>query len=131
MASRCAMGTATITSREIDTIVGRIMIARITPALNSPIPKAGPEKTWMNPSRCTIAASTVSRRSGLRTNTPHRPTTTLGMAASSSIRNVNGMASHGGASSARKIAVNRLIGTAMRSARNDDSSVPATKGSAP
>ena len=37
-------GTAVITSREMDTIVGRIMIARMTPAANSPTPKGGPMK---------------------------------------------------------------------------------------
>ena len=112
-------------------MVGTIMIARTTLALNSPIPNTGPLKIGMKPSAPTSHFSTVSRRKGLRTNTPHRPTTTLGMAASSSTRNVSGTDSQRGASSARKIAVKRLRGTAMMRASSEDSTVPATNGSAP
>ncbi len=49
---------------------------------------------------------------------------TLGMAASSSARNETGFLSHGGANSSMKIAAPTLNGTAMRSARKEDTSVP-------
>ena len=45
IASRWTSGTAVMTSREIVTIVGRIMIVRMTPALNRPMPYGGPAKT--------------------------------------------------------------------------------------
>ena len=57
------------------------------------------------------------RRNGLRRKTPHRPMTTLGIAASSSTRKPTGTATRRGASSARKIAVSRPIGAAKIRAR--------------
>ena len=36
--SRCSCGTALITSRVIDAIIGTIMIARIMPAASMPMP---------------------------------------------------------------------------------------------
>ena len=68
-----AMSRARMTSREIETIVGRIMIARITPAANSPTPKVGPARNGTQPKVSLTQASTVSFRKGERTNTPHRP----------------------------------------------------------
>ena len=62
IASRCGSGTAAITSREIATIVGRIMIARITPAENSPMPTVGPAKNGIQPSVPDDPDSTVSRQ---------------------------------------------------------------------
>ena len=59
IASRWLSGTAVMTSREIATIVGRIMIVRMTPALNSPIPNDGPAKNGIQPSHRMIHASTV------------------------------------------------------------------------
>ena len=90
-----------MTSREIVTMVGRIMIARMTPALNRPTPYVGPPRNGIQPKTDTIQASTVSRRNGARTKTPHSPMTTLGMAASNSITKVSGVASRRGASSDR------------------------------
>ena len=43
------------------------------------------------PSVPAIHSSTVSRRIGLRTKTPHRPMTTLGIAARSSTRKLSGI----------------------------------------
>ncbi len=54
----------------------------------------------------------MSRRNGLSTKTPHRPITTLGIAASSSIVKVSGIATRRGANSERKIAVRTPIGVA-------------------
>jgi hypothetical protein len=113
IASRWLFGTELSTSREIETIVGRIMIARITPAAPRPTPKLGPWKKGSQPSVAMSQESTVSRRNGLSTKMPHSPITTLGIAASSSIVNVSGIATRRGANSDRKIAVRTPIGVAM------------------
>jgi hypothetical protein len=131
MASRCDDGTAVRTSREIVTIVGRIMIARITPAAKSPIPNAGPAKIGIHPNVSTMNDSTVALRNGLRTKTPHRPMTTLGIAARSSMTKVRGTEMRRGAYSDRKIAVRRPIGAASTSAIAEEKSVPAMNGRAP
>ena len=102
IASRCDIGTEVMTSRETLTIVGRIMIARITPAANRPMPSGGPSNSEIRlPMVLEIQVSTVPRSSGERTNTPHRPMTTDGIAAISSTMNVSGIATRRGASSAR------------------------------
>ena len=131
MASRCEEGTATRISREIVTIVGRIMIARMTPAAKSPIPNAGPLKIGIQPKLSTMNDSTVTLRNGPRTKTPQRPMTTEGIAASSSMTKVSGTEIRLGAYSARKIAVSNPIGAAMTIAIADERMVPAMKGSAP
>ena len=75
--------------------------------------------------------STVEPRNGLRTKTPHSPMTTLGIAASSSMRNVSGIATRRLASSARKIAVISPMGAARTIAITDEKIVPRMYGSAP
>ncbi len=121
-----------MTSREIETIVGMIMIARMTLAAKIPTPKVGPAKNGMYwPIVLAIQSSTVFRNVGLRTKTPHRPMTTLGIAASSSIRKLTGTAIRRSASSARKIAVSSPRGAAKSRARSDVISVPTMNGSAP
>ena len=131
IASRCESGTAVMTSREIATMVGRIIRVRITPAVNRPTPNGGPAKIGIQPRVSTTHASTVLDRNGPRTNTPHSPNTTDGIAASSSMVNVSGMATRRGASSARKIAVSRPIGVARTIAMKDEAIVPMMNGSAP
>ena len=85
----------------------------------------------MKPSVSAIQDSTVSRRNGARTKTPHRPKTTLGIAASNSIMKISGVARRPGAISARKIAVRSPIGAARSSAISDDAIVPTMNGKAP
>ena len=62
---------------------------------------------------------------------PHRPMITLGMAASISIMNEPGPRIHLGASSLKKMAVPRLIGTANIKASKELAMVPNTAGMAP
>ena len=67
IASLWVAGTDVITSRETATIVGRIMIARMTPAANSPIPSGGPSNRGITrPMVPTMTASIVVRRKGVR-----------------------------------------------------------------
>ena len=84
-------------------MIGRIMTANTmaTVRMVRPVPETGGAKIGIQPRVSTIHASTVERRNGDRTKTPHRPKTTLGMAASSSIMKVSGIATRRGASSAR------------------------------
>ena len=71
---------------------GSTMIARISPAASTLGPYAGPAKNGVAP-RCSVSRRngiTCSRMSGTRTNTPHSPYTTLGIAASRSMRKETG-----------------------------------------
>ena len=61
---------------------------------------------------------------------PHRPYTTLGMAASNSTIQVNGVRSQAGHSSARKMAIPTPIGRAKRMANKDVNNVPYRNGQA-
>src|SRR4051794_29902170 len=67
----------------------------------------------------------------MSTNTPQRPYTTEGTAASSSTITVSGPRSRRGQSSVRYSAVATAIGTPMQSATADVISVPTSRGSAP
>ena len=67
---------------------------------------------------------------GSRMKMPQRPYTTLGMAASNSIRKVAGVRIQRGASSDRKMAAPRLTGTDRTSAISDEYRVPKMNGSA-
>ncbi len=123
-ASRWLYGTAVITSRVSDEMIGRIMIARITPAASMPMPKLGPEKSVVHPSVFASTGFTCSRSSGTSTNTAHNPYTTLGIAASSSVMKASGERSQRGHISVRKIARPTASGTAMTSATSEETSVP-------
>ena len=131
LALRCS-GRRVITSREIATIVGRIMSVRITPAVNSPTPYGGPAKIGIQPSAPMMPGSTVEARNGPRMNTPHRPIDdATGSPRAARRRTSSGIATRRGASSARKIAVRMPIGAARTIAMSDDRSVPTMNGSAP
>ena len=72
-----------------------------------------------------------SLRNGPITTIPQRPSTTLGIAASSSTSIPTGVLSTPGASSVRNSAIAIAIGTAIRSAISDVASVPQIRSSAP
>ena len=90
-----------ITSREIAHTVGTIMMARMTPAVSSEVPKIGPENSGTKPKCASKNGSARSRKTGDSTKRPHSPKTTLGTAASNSIKKLNGRATRRGAKSAR------------------------------
>ena len=71
--SRSARGMATRISREIDTIVGRIITPSTREALSMPMPKGAPRKSGRNPPWAISHGSTQERRNGASTNRPHRP----------------------------------------------------------
>src|SRR2546427_10057402 len=112
-------------------MVGMIMTARMTPAVNLSVPMGFPWKMGRNPKTLWTTGSTETRMAGPRTKIPHSPYTTDGTAASSSTTYVSGIRSHGGESSERKIAMPRLIGTPTRRASAEVTSVPYTNGTAP
>src|SRR6058998_1540494 len=130
-ASRWLSGTARRASRETAEMVGMIMTARMTPAVNLSVPMGFPWKMGRNPKMLWTTGSTEARMAGPRTKIPHNPYTTDGTAASSSTTYVSGIRSHGGESSERKIAMPRLIGTPNRRASAEVTSVPYTNGTAP
>ncbi len=114
---------------------GMTMIASTTPAVKIPMPNGGPWNSLPmigngpRPSMshgCTVRCST-----GERTNKPQIPKMMLGTAASNSIATPTGRLSHTGASSVRKTAMPKLIGTANSIAMSDVTSVPYTGASAP
>src|SRR5439155_22852474 len=72
-----------------------------------------------------------SRSQGTMTKMPQRPRMTLGRAASSSMKMINGCRSHGGAGAVRNTALAMLSGTARNSATREETSVPKMNGSAP
>ena len=100
-ASRWLCGTARITSLDTDEMIGRSMIARITPPASSPIPYAGPLNSGSRPNAPASAGSTTRRSQGAITKTPHRPRMTLGMDARSSMTNERVVNTARGAISAR------------------------------
>src|SRR5260370_20483992 len=108
-------------SRETEVMNGSTMMARMRDAARISLPFGGASnrKNFDRRGFSLIGVSTCFTSQGERTKRPQRPYTTLGIAASSSIKNETGLRSQRGASSARKIAAPRLIGTAMRSAQND------------
>src|SRR5919201_994930 len=99
---------------------GTIMMDRMTPAASMPTPYGGPWNNGTNPNQRPSAGCTQPRNHGTSTKIPQSPYTTLGTAASSSMRNATGGRIQNGASSARKIAAPSESGTAMSSASSDD-----------
>ena len=75
------MGTATIASREIAEIVGRIMIARTSAVGNNPGPLSLVLKIGIHP-KTSWTQLAIGRKTGITTKSPQRPKTTLGIAAS-------------------------------------------------
>ena len=73
-ASRCECGTADITSRVSDEMMGKIMMARITPAERKPSPVGFASlKKPVQPSVLISSGFTYSRISGTSTKTAHNP----------------------------------------------------------
>src|SRR2546426_1858004 len=130
-ASRWLSGTARRASRETAEMVGMIMTARMTPAVNLSVPMGFPWKMGRNPMMPWTTGSTETRQTAPRTKSAPNPSTTDGTAASSSTTYVSGIRSQGGESSERKIAMPRLIGTPNRRASAEVTSVPYTNGTAP
>ena len=125
-------GTPRKSSREMLETIGRIMIVSTTIAVKTlePVVDGGP-KSGMKPSALWSAGSTWSRSIGPSTRIPHRPMTTLGIAASVSTSAVTGPRSQRGASSVRKSAIAMASGVAIASAASDVTTVPNRKLPAP
>src|SRR6185295_9401550 len=90
-------------------------------------PTGGPLK--MGQARSESGSDSWSERTaGTSTNTPQRPYTIDGIAASSSVRKTRGVRSQSGQRSDRKIAMPSPTGAAISNARIDEYSVPQMKG---
>src|SRR5215469_7219556 len=109
-------GTVSNTSRITADMNGMTMTASTIPAVSTPIPKGGPWKSAPTPGIAPrvsmIQGCAYCCRIGAKTNRPQTPKMMLGTAASSSIATPTGRLSQAGASSVRKIAMPKLIGTA-------------------
>ncbi len=103
---------------------GRIISARMIPAVSMPIPIGGPRNSGRKPRLLPRAGSTCLAMNGAKTKSPHIPKMMLGTAASSSMAVPVTRRSVGGASSTRNRAITRLSGTAMTIAIAVETSVP-------
>ena len=129
-ASRWEFGMARKTSRVTAAMVGMIIMVRISPAARREEPLAGMgpvKKTPMNGTRPSVAPRKLPigvTTWGRKTKMPHTPYTTLGIAARSSTSQLSGVRSQAGQSSARKMAIPTLMGTARRMATSEVINVP-------
>ena len=106
-------------------MIGTTMIVRTIPAVNIPRPVGdGAPKIGIQPRTELSAGSSVLRRNGARTMIPHSPSTTLGIAASSSTSGPNTAARRRGASRLRNRPMAMPIGIASASAITEVTAVP-------
>ena len=118
-------GTRMKSSRQIADVIGMIMIVRTSAAGRMPACEGVPEKTGSSPSGVSwIQGSRWSRTHGPKTRIPQRPSTTLGIAASSSTIVAIGAATRRGAISVRNSAIAIESGVAITSAITDVTTVP-------
>src|SRR2546422_11521634 len=78
------------------TINGTTITDRRRPAASIPMPSGGPLKSGRNPSADFRTGASVGGTQGTSTKMPHRPMTTLGMAASRSTKKPTRVGSHPG-----------------------------------
>ena len=71
--SLCCCGTTSSTSRVIDEMMGMIIIARMIPAANMPIPYGAPVNSPVHPSVLPRNGSTLVLRRGTSTNIAQSP----------------------------------------------------------
>ena len=112
------------TSIVTDAIVGRIMMASTMPAGKKPMPMGAPWNSGRKPNQRCSAGSTISRRIGTSTMSPHSPNTTEGMAARISTKKVTKRRTRAGDISVRNSANPIATGMAMHSAMAEVTSVP-------
>ena len=132
-ASSSSSGTPRKSSRQIEEVIGMVMIVSTTIAvktvdstLSCPCAKIGIQPRVSPRNGCTCCAS-----NGASTKIPHRPTTTDGTAASMSISVPIGPRIDGGASSLRKRPIAIESGAEIRIAPNDVMTVPMIRSRAP
>src|SRR4051812_45098405 len=130
-ASLTSRGTLSRSSRQIDDVIGTIMIVSTTIATRTPACEGEPEKNGSQPSQSSRNGSICARMNGPSTKIPQSPTTTLGTAASISTSDPIGARMTGGASSVRKSAIAIESGAASTTAPNDVTIVPTMNQRAP
>ena len=119
-----SFGTRRNSSRQIEDVIGMIMIVSTSAAGRIPACDGSPEKIGRKPATSCSHGSRWSRTHGPSTRMPHSPRTTLGIAASSSTIVAIGAAIRRGAISVRKSAIAIDSGTASVSAISDVTTVP-------
>jgi len=125
-------GTCEKRSRQIDDVIGVIMIVRIRTAANMLLPTAGRElKNGVQPNAPFSHGPNWLTMTGSSTRIPQRPSTTLGIAANISTSGAITARTGRGASSVRKRAIAIEIGAAMMTAKSVVYAVPKMKSSAP
>ena len=122
--SERSRGTRLNSSRQIAEVIGMIMIVSTSAAGSTPDWDGSPEKIGRKPNQLWSHGSRCCATQGPKTRMPQSPSTTLGIAASSSTIVAIGAASRFGASSVRNSAIAIESGVASSRAMNDVTSVP-------
>src|SRR3954470_472319 len=132
-ASSRSSGTPRNSSRQIEVVIGMVMIVSTMIAVKTVDSTLSwpPLKIGIQPRKLLRNGSTRCASNGGSTKMPHSPTTTLGTAASISTRVPTGPRAAGGASSLRKSAIAIESGAARSIAPNDVMSVPMIRSRAP
>ena len=117
-------GVRAKSSRQMADVIGMIMIVSTSAAGSMPACDGSPEKIGRKPSVLSSHGSRCSATQGPKTRMPQRPSTTLGIAASSSTIVAIGAASRRGAISVRNSAIAIESGVARSRAMNEVTIVP-------
>ena len=104
--------------------IGTTMIARIRPAMKTPLELGSPEKSGIQPNHLCSQGSMWLAANGPSTRIPQSPSTTLGTAASISTSGPITPRIQPGASSVRKRAIAIASGPAITSAISEVTAVP-------
>src|SRR4029077_5747212 len=127
-----SLGTCAKRSRLIEDVIGMIMIVRIRTAANIELPTAGWDgQNGVQPKAPFSHGPNWWTMTGRSTRIPHRPSTTLGTAASISTTGPTTARTGRGASSVRNSPIPIEIGAAMITAKSVVYAVPKMKSSAP
>ena len=131
--SSSSVGTPTKSSRQIDDVIGMIMIVSTIIAVNTVDSTLSPPwaKIGIQPKSAPKNGWTCCASNGASTKMPQSPITTLGTAASISISVPTGPRTAGGASSLRKSPIAIESGAASSIAPKDVTSVPMIRSRAP
>ena len=117
-------GVMANTSRMTALMNGRIINARMMPAVNMPMPICAPLNNGKKPKYFAKNGWMRSDMNGAKTNSPHMPKMMLGTAASNSIAPPTMRLRRGCANSTRNKAIATLSGTAISSASAVEITVP-------
>src|SRR5579875_283499 len=133
-ASICGCGACRNTSRDTDEMIGRIITASTTPAVNTVPPPTNDTLPFLNRNnqpRSRLSNSSNGSSCGASTKIPHSPKMIEGTAASRSIIAPNGRDNCAGAYWVRNTAIPTATGTANTRANNELSNVTMNRSRIP